>query len=123
MWLLGMALMINHVCIGLIGESSFPKCKKGVRVINAARGGIIDENALVKALESGQCAGAALDVFEEEPLTNEALRNQDNVVLTPHLGASTKEAQTKVAEEVAQLFVAYAEGKKVDGLVCVDCLV
>ena len=55
---------------GLLGESSFPQCKKGVRVVNVARGGIIDENALVAALESGQCGGAALDVFEEVTVEN-----------------------------------------------------
>ena len=56
--------------LGLIGEKSFPQCKTGVRVINVARGGIIDEEALLKALESGQCGGAALDVFEQVSMTH-----------------------------------------------------
>ena len=102
---------------GLLGKKSFPKCRKGVRVVNVARGGIIDENDLVEALESGQVGGAALDVFEKEPPTNEALLSQDRLVMTPHLGASTKEAQRKVAEEIAELFVAAAEGRPVPGLV------
>ena len=103
---------------GLLGDASFGKCKKGVRVINIARGGIIDEEALVRALESGQCGGAALDVFTEEPPTNRALLDQEKVVFTPHLGASTKEAQKKVAEEIANEFVAMATGGVVNGLVC-----
>jgi D-3-phosphoglycerate dehydrogenase len=76
--------------------------KKGVRVINCARGGIIDEEALVKAIESGRCAGAAFDVYEEEPPKKDSkLTKLGNVVLTPHLGASTEEAQANVAIEVA----------------------
>ncbi len=103
--------------IGLLNDESFAKCKKGVRVINVARGGIIDEDALVRALVSGQCGGAGLDVFVEEPPTNKALLEQDKVVFTPHLGASTKEAQKKVAEEIADEFVAMATGGQVNGLV------
>ena len=86
-------------------------------MVNVARGGIIDENDLAEALESGQVGGAALDVFEKEPPTNEALLNQEKLVVTPHLGASTIEAQRKVAEEIAELFVAAAEGRPVPGLV------
>ncbi len=103
---------------GLLNDASFAKCKKGVRVINCARGGIIDEEALVRALNSGQCGGAALDVFTTEPPTNQELLNQEKVVFTPHLGASTKEAQKKVAEEIACEFVTMATGGKVNGLVC-----
>lgn len=87
-------------------------------MINVARGGIIDEDALVRALASGQCGGAGLDVFIEEPPTNPALLEQEKIVFTPHLGASTKEAQKKVAEEIANEFVAMATGGKVNGLVC-----
>ena len=77
--------------------------KKGVRVINCARGGIIDEKALQQALESGKCAGAALDVYEEEPPTAEhPLIVNENCICTPHLGASTSEAQINVAKDIAR---------------------
>lgn len=85
-----------------------------------ARGGIIDEAALVRALQSGQCGGAALDVYSTEPPTSNGLGDlvkEEKVVCTPHLGASTVEAQVKVAEEVANEFIAMAEGKTVNGLV------
>lgn len=101
---------------GLLNDATFSKCKKGVRVINVARGGIIDEEALVRALQSGQCGGAGLDVFCEEPPTNRSLLDQENVICTPHLGASTVEAQKKVAEEIADEFIALAEGRVVNGL-------
>jgi D-3-phosphoglycerate dehydrogenase / 2-oxoglutarate reductase len=79
------------------------KTKRGVRIINCARGGLIDETALVDALQEGHVAGAALDVFETEPLpADSALRSVPNVVLTPHLGASTAEAQESVGIEIAQ---------------------
>ena len=100
-----------------MNNETFAKCKKGVRVINVARGGIIDEAALVKALQSGQCGGAALDVYVEEPPTNSDLLDQEKIICTPHLGASTVEAQKKVAEEIALEFIAMAEGKTVNGLV------
>lgn len=102
---------------GLIGEKSFPVCKKGVRVVNVARGGIIDEDALVQALESGQCGGAALDVFVEEPPTNAALIQNPHVICTPHLGASTTEAQTRVAVEIAEQFVDAVQGKSLFGAI------
>ena len=85
----------------IISNKEFDIMKKGVRVINCARGGIIDEKALVKAIESGKVAGAALDVYEEEPPKNSKLLKLDNVVLTPHLGASTEEAQVNVAIDIA----------------------
>ena len=79
------------------------KCKKGVRIINCARGGLVDEAALCEALKSGQVAGAALDVYEVEPPPADfALRDLPNIVLTPHLGASTAEAQESVGIEIAQ---------------------
>ena len=102
-----------------MNDATFSKCKKGVRVINVARGGIIDEEALVRALQSGQCGGAGLDVFCEEPPTNGSLLDQENVICTPHLGASTVEAQKKVAEEIADEFIALAEGRVVNGLVSI----
>ena len=85
----------------IINAEALAKCKKGVRIINCARGGLIDEKALKEALESGNVAGAALDVFEEEPAKDNALFNMENVVCTPHLGASTSEAQENVALQVA----------------------
>lgn len=84
-------------------------CKKGVKVVNVARGGIINEKDLLAALQSGQCGGAALDVFIEEPpkdpVTLELIQHQ-KVVATPHLGASTAEAQVRVAVEVSEQFIA-----------------
>ncbi|HZE13642.1 MAG TPA: phosphoglycerate dehydrogenase, partial [Chthoniobacterales bacterium] len=87
----------------LLGSARLAKAKRGVRVINCARGGLIDEVALTEALCSGQVAAAALDVFEKEPLpANSPLRDVPNIVLTPHLGASTAEAQESVGIEIAQ---------------------
>ncbi|XP_071962311.1 D-3-phosphoglycerate dehydrogenase-like [Antedon mediterranea] len=100
---------------GMLNDASLAKCKKGVRVLNVARGGIYDEDALVRALDSGQCGGAALDVFVEEPPTKTSLTQHPNVILTPHLGASTKEAQIRVAEEIAQQFVDASNGKSLFG--------
>jgi D-3-phosphoglycerate dehydrogenase len=91
----------------LIGAAQLAQLKKGARVLNCARGGIIDEAALVDALRSGHLAGAAMDVFVEEPPGDHALLKLPNVVVTPHLGASTVEAQTSVAIEAAQLLIDY----------------
>jgi len=85
----------------LIGEKEFALMKNGVRIINCARGGIIDENALYKAIKSGKVAGAALDVFEKEPPENNLLLTLDSVIATPHLSASTEEAQIRVAVDAA----------------------
>ncbi|XP_050430539.1 D-3-phosphoglycerate dehydrogenase [Adelges cooleyi] len=107
----------------LINEDVFNKCKNGVKIVNVARGGIIDEAALLKALNNGQCDGAGLDVLTEEPPKSTELKTliaHPKVIATPHLGASTLEAQTKVAEEVAQQFVALANPNSiypVNGLV------
>jgi D-3-phosphoglycerate dehydrogenase len=88
---------------GIVGADAFAKMKKGVRVINCARGGLIDEQALFQAIKSGVVAGAALDVFEEEPpAKNHPLLELDEVIATPHLGASTTEAQEGVAFTVAE---------------------
>ena len=86
----------------LIGEKQFKLMKKKARIVNCARGGIIDEQALYKALQENQIAGAALDVFEKEPPLDSPLLDLDNFVVTPHLGASTEEAQYNVAVGVAQ---------------------
>jgi D-3-phosphoglycerate dehydrogenase len=87
----------------LLDAARLTKTKRGVRLINCARGGLIDEAALCAALASGQVAGAALDVFESEPLSPDStLRGISNLILTPHLGASTVEAQESVGIEIAQ---------------------
>ena len=86
----------------IINAAAIAKMKKGVRIINCARGGLIDEVALKAALESGHVKGAALDVFLEEPAKTNALFGMDNVICTPHLGASTNEAQENVALQVAE---------------------
>jgi len=87
----------------ILNTTRLQKAKRGVRVINCARGGLIDEAALVNALQTGQVAAAALDVFETEPLPDESpLRTTPNIILTPHLGASTAEAQESVGIEIAQ---------------------
>jgi len=88
----------------MISTKEFALMKKGVRVINCARGGIIDEEALINAVKEGKVAGAALDVFEKEPLSPESeLLKLDNIITTCHLGASTEEAQVNVAIEVAEI--------------------
>ncbi|MEB3223026.1 MAG: phosphoglycerate dehydrogenase [Candidatus Sericytochromatia bacterium] len=87
----------------LIDAAMLGRAKPGLRIVNCARGGIIDEAALVEAIRAGRIAGAALDVFAQEPLANDALRELgDRVLLTPHLGASTEEAQLNVAIDVAE---------------------
>ncbi len=86
----------------ILGREALTACKPGVRIINCARGGLLDETAFAEALKSGQVAGAALDVFETEPATASPLFALDNVVCTPHLGAATLEAQENVALQVAE---------------------
>jgi D-3-phosphoglycerate dehydrogenase len=97
---------------GLVDARSIARMKKGAFLVNVARGGVVDEADLVAALESGHLAGAALDVFESEPLPSDSpLRGAPNLVLTPHLGASTAEAQELVATEIAEgVRAALAEG-------------
>ncbi|XP_033056034.1 D-3-phosphoglycerate dehydrogenase isoform X2 [Trachypithecus francoisi] len=102
---------------GLLNDNTFAQCKKGVRVVNCARGGIVDEGALLRALQSGQCAGAALDVFTEEPPRDRALVDHENVISCPHLGASTKEAQSRCGEEIAVQLVDMVKGKSLTGVV------
>jgi D-3-phosphoglycerate dehydrogenase / 2-oxoglutarate reductase len=94
----------------LIGATQLARIKKGARVLNCARGGIINEEALIAALQSGHLAGAALDVFvQEPPPADHPLLKLPNVVVTPHLGASTIEAQVSVALEAAQLLVDFLQ--------------
>lgn len=93
---------------GLVNKDVLPRLKKGVLLVNAARGGIYDEAALLEGLESGQIGGVALDVFVEEPPPADLpLLKHDRVIATPHLGASTREAQDRVALEIAEQIVAY----------------
>lgn len=90
---------------GLVNLQNLKDLKPGARLINAARGGIYDEQALLQGLEEGKIAGVALDVYPEEPCTNSPLFKMPNVVCTPHLGASTEEAQTQVAVEGIHLLI------------------
>jgi len=94
----------------VINEKSIATMKDGVRIINCARGGIIDEKALYDAIKSGKVAGAALDVFEQEPPTESPLLTLDQVIVTPHLGASTVEAQLNVAVSVAKQCIDVLKG-------------
>jgi len=108
---------LNNETKNLINSNSLALCKKGVRIINCARGGIVDEKALLVALQSGQVAGAALDVFEEEPPKNNPLLNLPNVIATPHLGAATEEAQEKVAVQIAEQIVKALNEEIISGAV------
>lgn len=87
---------------GLVGKDLLAKAKPGIRIVNAARGGIVDETALAEAISSGQVQGAGLDVFEAEPTTESPLFDLPSVVVTPHLGASTVEAQDKAGITIAE---------------------
>lgn len=102
---------------GLINDEYLRKTKKGVRFVNCARGGIIDEKALVRAIQEGHVAGAALDVFEKEPVANLELLQNPNIIVTPHLGASTVEAQEKVAEEVSAEIIEIFEKQSIQNAV------
>ena len=89
----------------VIAAAEFDKMKTGVRLVNTARGGVIDETDLLAALASGKVAGVALDVFENEPTPNTALLTHPNISLTPHVGASTVEAQVNISLELAQIII------------------
>ncbi|KAG5021241.1 hypothetical protein JHK85_017583 [Glycine max] len=96
----------------IFNDNTFAKMKKGVRIVNVARGGVIDEDALVRALDTGIVAQAALDVFTEEPPSKDSkLVQHENVTVTPHLGASTKEAQEGVAIEIAEAVLGALKGE------------
>jgi D-3-phosphoglycerate dehydrogenase len=107
----------------IIGEAAFAKMRDGVRVINCARGGLVDEDALYKAIKSGKVAGAALDVFVEEPPAKEnPLLGLEEVIVTPHLGASTSEAQDSVATTIAEQVADFLESGAVKGAVNVPAV-
>lgn len=103
---------------GILDRSAFAAAKPGILVINASRGGIVDEAALLEALESGQCGGAALDVYEQEPPPADSpLRNHPKILTTPHLGASTVEAQEAVAVDACRALVSYLRGEAMSGAI------
>lgn len=89
----------------VLGSKEFELMKKGVRIVNAARGGVVDELELIQALNSGKVAYAALDVFENEPNPNSELLNHPKIACTPHIGAATVEAQDRIGEELAELII------------------
>lgn len=101
----------------ILGKRAFSLMKPGVRIINCARGGVVDEQALYEAMKTGKVAGAALDVFEQEPNTESPLFEFNNFIATPHLGASTSEAQLCVACDVSQELVAALHGEFVNNTV------
>ncbi|CAF3566206.1 unnamed protein product [Rotaria socialis] len=101
----------------LINDEIFSSCKRGVKLINVARGGIIDENSLVNAHNCGQCGGAALDVFQEEPPIDMKLTQHPLTICTHHLGASTLEAQKRVAIDLAQQIIDLKQGHSLIGVV------
>jgi D-3-phosphoglycerate dehydrogenase len=90
----------------VIGANEFKLMKQGVAIINASRGGVVDENALLAALDSGKVNFAGLDVFENEPNPNKALLSHDKIATTPHVGAATLEAQDRIGLELAELIIA-----------------
>jgi D-3-phosphoglycerate dehydrogenase len=99
--------------IGMFGEEQFAKMRDGVRLVNTARGGIYQDEALVAALESGKVASAGIDVFPVEPCTDAPYFRFDNVIVTPHLGASTEEAQDRAGDQIAELVMAGLRGEMV----------
>ena len=108
---------------GLLNAEALARCKHGVRIVNCARGGIVAETALLAALESGQVAGAALDVYEHEPLgPTDPLRTHPNVVLTPHIAGSTSEAQERVAVDVIAQVLAVLDGQMAENAVNVPIM-
>jgi D-3-phosphoglycerate dehydrogenase len=93
----------------MMNAEMFAKMKQGVRIVDCARGGVIDENALYDAIVAGKVAGAALDVFENEPLTDRKLFELPQVIGSPHIGAGTKEATARIGDEVADLLIGVSQ--------------
>ncbi len=109
---------LNDQTRSMLNKETFAKCKDGVYVVNAARGGVVDEADLIEALDSGKCAGAALDVYSKEPPPEDSpLRTHPKILHTPHLGASTKEAQQAVSIDAAESCLTYLRGQGVKGAV------
>lgn len=98
---------LNETTRNMINAESIKKMKKGVRLVNCARGGIIDEKALAEAIKSGYIKGAALDVFQKEPPVDWTIVESEGTVVTPHLAASTEEAQVKIAQELSEVVIEY----------------
>lgn len=101
----------------LIGKTQFDKAKKGSYLINTARGGIVDEHALVEALRSGQLAGAALDVHEREPQMNPELMQMENVILTPHVASASVEVREKMTQQAVDAVLKTLNGEKPENIV------
>ena len=99
-------LLLTPETRNFLSREEFSQMKEGVYIINCARGGLIDEEALLEAIEEGRVAGAALDVFSQEPITDSPLFKNDKIIVTPHLGASTYEAQVSVAKDIAEQVIA-----------------
>jgi phosphoglycerate dehydrogenase-like enzyme len=108
---LSLHLPLTDETRSMVGAQAFGRMKRGVRIICTARGGIIDEAALLQALESGQVAGAALDVFASEPPGASELVRHPRVIATPHIGAQTAEAQSRAAEDIANEVLAALKGE------------
>ena len=109
---------LNDHTRGMLNKDMFAKARPGLRVVNAARGGIIDEEALIEALDNDQCAGAALDVYDPEPLAEDSpLRTHPKILCTPHLGASTAEAQEEVSTAACEQLLEYLRGEGIRGSV------
>ena len=104
-------LPLNSATKDLISSKELARVKPTVRIINCARGGLINEEALFKAVEAGKIAGAAIDVFDNEPLTDSILFSSEKIIVTPHLGASTIEAQTGVALDIAEQVLSVLKGQ------------
>ncbi|MFV1859317.1 MAG: hydroxyacid dehydrogenase [Anaerolineales bacterium] len=104
-------LPLNEETRGTIGREALSKMKPGARLVSVARGGIVDEQALLAALESGHLSGAALDVFSEEPPGESPLLQHPNMIATPHLGAQTREAQVKAGRDIASEVLAALNGE------------
>ena len=103
---------------GILSDASFAQCNPGMLAVNASRGGVIDEDALLRALDNGQCGGAALDVYATEPLPADSpLRKHPKLLVTPHLGASTVEAQRAVSIDAADSLLKYLRGQGISGAV------
>ncbi|MEE9212240.1 MAG: hydroxyacid dehydrogenase, partial [Phycisphaeraceae bacterium] len=114
---------LNDQTRGMLNAQSLAKCRQGVLVVNASRGGVVDEQALLEAVESDRCGGAALDVYQTEPLPPDSpLRKHPKVLVTPHLGANTIEAQQAVSIDAARAALAYLRGQSVRGAVNVTGL-
>jgi len=109
---------LNENTRGMLNAERFAKCKDGVMVVNAARGGVVDIPALIEALDSGTCGGAAIDVYEQEPpADDDPIRSHPKILCTPHLGASTEEAQEAVSMSACEQLIEYLQGEGVRGAV------